>query len=220
VSRIGWLVLGLAAVILLALGVWLYRGLTSDEPPAIIGQIDTLPDTVITRERPKPPKTFSQKITKHRVPARVTISRGTPDTSLVRRFAAAVALADSLRRSNDSLREAGQPPLPLPSILPSAWGQYDGDRFTIWMSRSDGAVMRATAKLHPRWSFVAGVDKASEKVPIFTEERAWVRTIRQVKKCAPPAGLVAGVGALVNPQDRALGAAIGGIATLIGCLAG
>jgi hypothetical protein len=225
-SRTGILISGALAVILLVIAVFVFRGCPAKPVPIVIP--DTLPDSTLIQERPTAPHTVIQKITKHQVAPKVTVSRGTPDTSLVRRFAAAVAQADSLRRSyqrlKDSLAQAGEPippPPALPSILPSVGGTYTADgTFTLWMSKSDGAILRATAKLRPNFAFVAGVDHATELQPAFYEDRAWLRTIRQVKKCAPPTGGGALVGALVNPRDRLLGAAVGGLGVLVGCLAG
>jgi hypothetical protein len=225
VNRFWLLLLGLAAIALL--GYLALQRACRDDPVPIVTP-DTLPDQVLEEQRPKPPTTLPQKIVKHGVKPRVTTSQGKPDTLLVRRFAAAVALADSLRRSytslRDSLEAAGEPAPPppaLPSILPAAWGQYrDNGEFTLWMSRSDGAILRATAKLRPNFSFVAGVDQTTTHQPAFYEDRAWVRTLRQLKKCGPPAGVVAGVGAITNADDRLLGAVIAGGATLVGCLVG
>lgn len=209
---------GLGFVLLVSLALF---GLRSCPPqnPANSVTPDTIPDEQVVRERPKPPTSIPQRIAKGSVTPQVVVSRGTPDTLLVRRFAAMVRLADSLRRSNDSLRQIGGRPVPLPSVLPAVWGEYRSDNFRVWFSRSDGSVLRATAKLKPNWSFRSGMDSVSEKMPQFYQDRAWLRTLRQVKKCAPATGVMAGVGALVG-QDRLLTAAVTGGATLVGCLVG
>jgi hypothetical protein len=45
-------------------------------------------------------------------------------------------------------------------------------------------------------------------------------TVAKVARCTLAAGAVAGMGAVVSRDDRALGAALGGTATVVGCLAG
>jgi hypothetical protein len=231
-SRTGILISGALAVILLVIAVFVFRGCPAKPVPIVIP--DTLPDSTLIQERPTAPHTVIQKITKHQVAPKVTVSRGTPDTSLVRRFAAAVAQADSLRRSyqrlKDSLAQAGEPippPPALPSILPSVGGTYTADgTFTLWMSKSDGAIMRTTAKLRPNFAFVAGVDHATEKQPAFYEDRWWLRTGRKVVHCGPVTGVMAVGGYALAPKDehgsrnRWSSAAIAGVLTVVGCLAG
>lgn len=219
-TAIPWLLL---CAIVFGVAAWFVFGGSCRQPDPVINiQPDTIPDEVIVKERPKPPKSIPQKITTQRVKPKKAVSRGTPDTLHIRHFAAVAVLTDSIRRLNDSLQKLGEPPIPLPpSILPPAWGQYREDgRFSLWMSRSDGSVMRTTARLKPNWSFVAGIDPASRREVQFYQDRAWLRTLRQIKKCAPVTGVMTGVGALFSREDRLLAAAIAGGTTLIGCLVG
>lgn len=217
---------------LLALGsVLLLRSGCRKDEPQTTGPPTVLPDTVIVKERPKPPTTFGQKIVRHRVPSTISTSAGTPDTGRSGWYADAAHEADSLRHLADSLRHevtrgdstagAQLARLSRPKrLLPPVAGRYDDKKLTLWLTRSDGSLMVASARLKPRFNFYAGQNAQTDTLPLFDEDRAWIRTLRQVRKCAPPAGVVAGLGALVNLRDRPLGAIIGGGATLIGCLIG
>ncbi len=179
--------------------------------PEIIGKVDTVPDTVIVRSRPRIVVKWRDRIVTKTVPVRVAVSEGTPDTMYALRYALQALAADSARRA----RIEGHTP-----ILPPASGTYDGKRLTLWLTRSDGSLMKATANLKPKFSFFAGYDKGSDTLPIFQTDRWFIRLGKQTVKCAPPAAVMAGVGALVHNEDAWLGAAIMGGATLVGCLIG
>lgn len=223
----------LVGAVLLGVGAGLVlRDCRPDQPPSAEGPVDTLPDTAVVAHRPKPGKpNLTTRILSHRVAPRVAVSAGIPDTSLVRRFAQAVNEAESLRVVADSLKQRiaqgdqtaviafNHQPKPK-RVLPPVAGKYSGKELTLWLSRSDGSLMRATARLRPRWEFYTGMDAGSDTLPIFTADRWYVRLVRQTVHCAPPAGVMAGVGALVHAENRLLGAAIVGGATLLGCLSG
>lgn len=217
----GLIVLALVA----GLGFLLYLGLRHQKDgPVIVGKIDTVPDTVLVASRPKIVTRWRERIVIKTVPAQVTLSEGVPDTAWAMRYARAAIRSDSLRRASsaqsDSARlarihsdsAARQP------ILPPASGTYDGSTLRLYLTRSDGSLMRATAKLKPRFAFFAGTDGGSDTLPRFQSDRWFVRLGRQSVKCAPPVGVMAGLGALVHTEDRLLGAAVTGGATLVGCL--
>lgn len=185
--------------------------------PLIEGRVDTVADTILVQSRPQILTKWRDRIVTKQVPVRVVVSQGYPDTAFAMRYARAALASDSARRA----RASGDSVARLPqAILPTVSGRYSGSTLDLWLTRSDGSLLRATAKLKPRFAFFSGADKGSDTLPIFQSDRAWVRTLRQAGKCAPAAGVVAGVGALVNPQDRALAAIIGGASTLLGCLIG
>ena len=179
--------------------------------------MDTVADTILVASRPKIVTRWRDRIIVKTVPGRVTMSAGVPDTAWAMRYARAAIRADSIRRSTglrDSLARAHDP------ILPPASGRYDGSTLTLWLTRSDGSLMRATAKLKPRWEFFAGTDGGTDTLPLFRSDRWFVRLAREAVHCAPPTGVMAGLGALVYSEDRVLGSLVAGGATLVGCLAG
>ena len=209
-----------AVALLVALGliVLVLRGCGAEpDGPLIEGRVDTVPDTIMVASRPKIVTRWRDRIIVKTVPSRVTVSQGYPDTVWAMRYAQAAIRADSLRRMRergDSVSRGHAP------ILPPASGRYDGSTLTLWLTRSDGSLMRATAKLKPRWEFFAGTDGGTDTLPLFRSDRWFVRLVRETVKCAPPTGVMAGLGALVHTEDRVLGAVVAGGATLVGCLAG
>ena len=185
-----------------------------ESPPA-----DTLSDSAIQRELPdtQPPGGLGRIA---RVPVRVrrSVSRGTPDTALANRYARAVDRGNRFKRERDSLlalvttradsdsvsRET--PPEP-PAILPPVAGRYDGKRLDLYLTLSSGRMMRATARVRPRFEFTAGRGGSTDTLPLIVQDRWWVRTSREVIDCAPLAALAALAGAVL---DGGRGAAIGG----------
>lgn len=221
-SLVGCAGYGLVLVIVGGLILLIMRSCATPPPsgPALVR-----PDTVVLAGRPVPgPVKWHTKFVERPVPASSTVTAGTPDTALARKYARAVAAADAYRDTLRAMRARGDtapPPLPPPAVLPTVAGEYGhtkGDSLILWATRSDGSVMRAAARLRPRFKFTMGMDDAP--VPRFTEDRAWVRTWRQTKHCALPSLVMAVVGAVAAPDQRGTGAAVAGGATLVGCLAG
>lgn len=181
------------------------------------------PDSVVVKERPSTGKpSLGQRLTTHPVaPARI-VSAGVPDTARVRAFARKVFEAESLRAELRRLRAEGKDTSAVSqpdAILPPTAGKYDGQRLDLWLSRSDGSVMQATARLRPRFEWTTGAGGLSDSVPQFREDRAWLRALREIEHCALPTGVLAAGGAALNSKDRVLGAAIGAGAGLLGCMA-
>ena len=223
--RPGLVLAGIVAVVVLCLVVLVRAGCRKDEGPVITGT-DTLPDSTLVKERPKPPATFGQKIVRHRVPSRITVSRGTPDTVRAMLWADAAHEADSLRRLVDSLRrgdstdQARASRVPPPKkLLPPVAGRYQGNKLTLWLTRSDGSLLRATAKLRPNFEFYSGQSRETDTFPDFSEDRFWVRALRETAGCLPRAGLVGGAGALVSGEEWKRNGLIAAGAALVGCLA-
>ena len=211
-----WPTLGL--LLLTGIVVGLTRGCGSGRTrPLVEGPVRVIADTVLIASRPQVVTRWRDRIIVKTVPARVAVSEGVPDTAWAMRYARSAIRADSIRRAQargDSIAR-----LPGP-ILPPATGHYDGSELTLWLTRSDGSLMRATARLKPRFSFYAGTDAGSDTLPIFQSDRWFVRLARQTVKCAPSVGVIAVLGALVHPNDRVLGAVGIGSAALVGCLSG
>jgi hypothetical protein len=221
--RARWELVALAVSLVLVAGLIL-RACTERAPvhPPIVLR----PDSVVLRQRPTPkPPSGLGRIARHRVPVTRRETAGTPDTANAGRYARRVFEAESLRavirrlRAHDSTgaadRVAATAP---PAMLPPVAGTYDGHRLDLWLTRSNGAVMLATVKLRPRWSFVAGAAGLSDTVPLVTEDRWWLRTARHAVHCAPAAAVLALAGALLDSDSPARGAALGGGGGLAACL--
>ncbi len=212
-----WLALGLVGLALVAI---VARGCA----PGTATGPTVVTDTVVLAGRPiTGPVRWRDRIVRVRVKGETRVTEAAPDTAVARKYAQAVQAAEAYRDSLKAMKARGDtstPPKAPRAILPPITGTYDGDSLRLWAARSDGQVMRAAARLRPHFSFAMGYDVESERAPVFMEDRAWLRTVRQAKKCAAPTGVMAGVGALVHQQDRVEGAVIAGLATLVGCLAG
>ncbi len=207
----------------LVLTIWLVaRGCArSEDVPRETPAVVAVPDRVAVRDRPRPaPPKFIERIVTRPVVVVREVSVGTPDTLRARAYARKVFEAESLRAVIRRLRAAGDDStvvaMPAP-ILPPVSGRYDGRRLTLWLTQSNGAVMRATARVKPRWSFVAGHGGLSDTLPLVRGDRWWVRQVREVPGCLPATALGAGGGALVA-DDALAGAAFGGLALLVACL--
>jgi hypothetical protein len=222
--------LGVALVVLVAVAVliaYIARGCFAGPT---VGPV-THSDSVLVDRPVQGPTKWRTRLVEHTVPAVTGTTTSAPDSLYVRRFVDAARRAaaykdtvERLRRSGtatDSAKADSVPPPPRP-VLPTVSGRYGytkGDSLVVWATMSDGNVMRAAAKLRPRYTFQMGDDSTAYE-PRFTEDRAWVRTARQVKHCAPVTGVGAGTGALVHSDDRLLGAVVVGLSTLVGCLVG
>ncbi len=211
----------------LVLAIWLVaRGCAGGpDVPRETPPVAVVPDRVAVRDRPTtaPPKVLERIVSRPVVVVR-QVSVGTPDTLRARAYARKVFEAESLRVVIRRLRDAGQMAradsvlreTPAP-ILPPVSGRYDGHRLTLWLTQSNGAVMRATARVKPRWSFVAGAGGLSDTLPLVRGDRWWVRQVRELPGCLPATALGAGGGALVA-EDALQGAIVGGVALLVACL--
>lgn len=188
-------------------------------------------DSVVVDRPVLGPTKWRTRLVEHPVVAATGTTTSAPDTLYVRRFVDAARRAAAYKDTVERLRrrataadsaKADSVPSPPRPVLPTVSGRYGytkGDSLVLWATMSDGNVMRAAAKLRPRYTFAMG-DDSTVYEPRFTEDRAWVRTARQVKHCAPVTGVGAGTGALVHSNDRLLGALVVGLSTLVGCLVG
>lgn len=199
-----------------------------DDTPATEGPIQVVPDKVLERERPKP-LTPVAKVFRRRIPAKVTVTEGRPDTTRIRRFANLVRERDSLQAVLDSLKKrkaagdtTAKPELvrmPRP-ILPPSWGRYDGRHFSWTITQSDGNLKKASVRVRPHFEFYSGIDAGSDTVPVIQGDRWLLAMARRVPGCGLRSAPMAGLGALVDRDDRVRGAIIAGTSALIGCLAG
>lgn len=220
----GLVLIGLVLLLARVIPDWFGRG---PDRPELETQPDTVPDSAVVAARPRPPRGLG-RLTQHTVKPRAQVSRGTPDTVSVQNWLRAVRLADSLRRENARLRERiargdstltqGDTIRQLPQTLAPGWGVYDGKKLRLGLTRSDGSVMIATAKLRPKFTWQAGLDSLTDSVPLFVEDRWWLRTGREALQCVPRAAPMAGAGALADRQDRFRGALIGAGAAWLGCM--
>jgi len=222
--------------------VWLILRsiLGEDRPtPPISAVPDTVADEVLVEAKPDPGRAggIGRRLTTHAVGAeRQRVSRGTPDTALVRRYAQAVAdsrrwkaerdsMVRAARAAGDSARADSLERAPSTDStgnrLPPVAGKYDGKRLALTLSRADGSILEATAKLAPHWEFSAGQGGASDTLVLWREDRWWARQARELGGCAWRAGApVAGLAAAVSDaEDRARNAVIGGLVALGACLA-
>jgi hypothetical protein len=222
---IGWAV-GLVA---LAVAVWLIvtlvRGiLDPDPPPPFGGPADTLPDAEVLDDRPSsaPPGIVERIVTVY-VPVDRVVTVTLPDTALAERYA---TLARDYRRwriqrEQDSLagRALDTTPPP-PSILPPVTLRYDGRRLRLHLTETSGRVMRATARVRPRFAVLVGQGGVSDTLPLVRQDRWFVREAREGAGCvwrAAAPGAVAG--AVVSGDDRLGGAAIGAGLAFLACMA-
>lgn len=217
----------LLLLVLVGLAVWLAvcflnrspRGPELEDPP------ETVADTIVEAQVPRPPKGLG-KLTRHPVKIRAQVSAGQPDSAAVRRWLRAVKLVDSLRRSNDSLRQraaagdttAGGKIQPLPQVLAPGWGKYDGKRLTLGLTRSDGSVMVATAKVRPHFDWKTGLDDLTDSLPFIHEDRWWLRQARELGGCAWRSAPFAAGGAVVDEENPLRGAAIGAGVAVAACM--
>lgn len=198
------------------------------QPPPVSPPADTLPDAEVKRGRPDTAAPSGlTRIVRVRVPVGREVSRGTPDSALATRYAELARKfaryrieqeQDSLARLRGEVSDTTPPPAPPPSILPPVTGRYDGSRLTLHLTESSGRIMRATARVKPRFSFVAGHGGVSDTLPLVDSDRWFVRVARETVRCSPKVGANAGLGALLNTDDRVLGAVLAGGGTLLGCL--
>ena len=209
-------VVGIVAVAAVV-GAGLYFGCRRPEPPGLDGPVRVLPDSVVVKTRPVPVTKWRDRIVIQRVPVQVVVTESVPDTAWAMRYARAAIKADSVRRARAAGDTLAREPRP---VLPTVAGRYDGKRFRLWLTRSDGSLLMATQRVRPRWQFFSGFDGGTDTLPIFEQDRVWIWALRQAGKCALPSAAMAGVGALVNQQDRALGALVAGSASLVGCVVG
>lgn len=149
------------------------------------------------------------------VPVAVTVTREVPDSGLVERYAKlALRFAEYRHRMEQRTpADTTPPPIAPPEILPPVAMSYTGKQLTMWLTPSSGRAARYTALVQPHWSMVAGRGGASDSRPIVVQDRAWVRTGREVKGCLVPAAVFTLVGALVVPKAPvagAIGGAVGG----------
>lgn len=206
-----WVILGLAV---LAIGLLLSHascwGRRPTEPR--VSRVDTVPDKVILQQKPDTAPSLPQRIVKRRVPTHIAVSQGTPDTALARKYADAVMAASRWRDSVAKLTAARQEshdttPLVLPpkprAVLVPAWANYDGSTLTYGLTRSDGSVLVATARVKPRWELYSGQDRFSDSIPIIRADRWFVRYARRAPKCLVKGTVLGGLTALfVGNSDR------------------
>jgi hypothetical protein len=193
----------------------LEHGCRKQDGPLIVGRVDTVPDTVLVASRPIIKTRFVDRIIIKTVPAKVTVSEGVPDTALALRYARRALAADSIRRAKQRGDSVARQPGP---ILPPVAGTYDGKHLSLWLTRSDGSLMRATAKLKPRAWFWSGYDAGSDSLPIFRSDRWYTRWARRTPRCGLRSAPVAGLGALADKENRVRGALISGVAALLSCV--
>jgi hypothetical protein len=187
---------------------------------------------------PADPGGIIRRATTRVVPTeRQRLSSGTPDTALVRRYAEAVTRSARWKRERDSLIRAARAEgdtaradsiAQAPSTdstgnrLPPVAGRYDGKRLVLTLSRADGRILEATAKLAPRWEFAAGQGGASDTVVQWRDDRWWYRQVREAGDCLPESVLLGGgAGALAaggNAKRRLTWAAFGTVAAELVCL--
>lgn len=231
----------LAGVVLLGVVLVVLRLSCGDKQgnPETDGPVRVEPDSVILRDRPTTARPLKRRLTTYRAKPTIAESEGRPDTAIARKYAAAVARADSLadslarvtqrRAAGDTSAHPELVPSP-PRILPPAQGHLERGKIMVWGTRSDGSVGRATARLgpfHPRVDFVMGMDEKSDSIPVIDVDRWFVALGRQGLRCLPRAVVVGGGGgALVAPvnqqgrRDRLEAALLGSGLVLVGCLLG
>lgn len=190
-------------------------------PPVPVGRVDTVPDTVFAPPETLPPTVLERIV---RVPVVVdrSYSRGTPDTAAARRYARAVFRAESLEAVLRRVRASGGDTAAVErprGVLPPVWGGYDGKALTLNLVQSTGRMMRATARVRPPWTFVAGRGGVTDTVPLVVGASGVAAALREVAGCSKPAAVMALAGALLVKDNRTAGAAGGAAGGLLSCLA-
>lgn len=227
--------LALVAVAALVVAVFVVRACGAPSPPvATRGPVAVLPDTEVRRDRPTTSRTLGERLTTKRAHPAVALSAGAADSSIAERYARLANLAAHLRRERDSLaalRAGGDTaahPERVPvaaAVLPPAQFRVRGRSLTVWGVRSDGVDARAMARLgyfHPHVDVTLGMGRASDSLPVIDVDRWYTALARQSWKCAPPALVAGGIGALAasgGDAPRGRGALAGGL-VLLGCLVG
>jgi hypothetical protein len=231
--RAGWEKAGgilggiIALMVVVAIGYVIARLACGPTSPATDGPVTTVPDTAITADRPKPAMKLPERIFRRRVPPKVQVTAGRPDSTRIRAFAAKVRENDSLRAeiralqarqaAGDTAADPSSVRLPTP-VLPPTWGSYDGRTLRWSITRSDGSIMRATARVRPRFDFMAGLTAGTDTIPEVREDRWLTAAAKAVPRCAAKALPFAGGGAIADREDRLRGAVVAGTAALLGCV--
>lgn len=217
------LLIGLLVWAIPHIGDWLTKPQVT--VPGVVGKVDTIPDTTAMQQRPETTTTRLQRIVKRTVKGHVSLSQGTPDTALARKFADAVSEAARWRDSVAKLNAKGDTTTPRPPkpkvILPTTWGHVRDGRLQLGLTRSDGSVLNETVKAAGHIEWYTGYDRGSDTLPVIRADRWFVRAARQTVKCAPRAALLGGgAGAATDTEKPLRGAIRGAVFTLAGCLIG
>jgi hypothetical protein len=219
-SRLPWLiVLGLTLLLIIIL---VHGWLGHPEIPVVSPPPDTVSNTQATAHRPseKPPSLAGRIKTKSVGVAR-EVSSGTPDTAYARHYARKVFEAESLRAVLARIRREGGDTNTVAvavGVLPPVAGRYDGKHLRLWLTESNGRVLKATARLRPHFEFRAGLGGLSDTVPVMREDRWWLRQARETLGCLPAASAVALAGALLDRTHTVRTASVGGVLALAACL--
>ena len=224
--RAHWVTVAVAGLALL-LALVLVRTCFGPPPVPLLPPVTVKPDSVLIHDRPTvtPPTGIGKLARAPVVVLHRTVSAGTPDTAAARRYARLVFQAESLRavvrrlQAHDSASVADTLSHPT-AMLPPARGAYDGHRLDLYLTRSDGSIMEASAEVRPHWTFAAGGGAGTDTVPLIVGDRAWVRFARQSGKCALPTAVGAGLGAGFHEADRVAGGIVAGLVTYGACLIG
>lgn len=181
------------------------------KPTPKLEPVVVLPDSALQQSRPRPPKTFVQKLERTKVkPQQVATSQGKPDTAAVRRYCEPIVVrsAPQTQEVRDTVVQTAvqQSPAP-PPLLPPFAGRFHGKRLELHATRSDGSLFRGTYRVHQpvEWGVTDGQ-------PWVTQPRLWVRVGQGAKQCVKqsPIGALVGlaVGALIKkPAVGAIGGA-------------
>jgi hypothetical protein len=218
----GWALVLVALAALIALV--LFVGPCRERPRTPEVAPDTLSEGAATHGRPSPagPSGLIPGATRETVTVIRQVTRTLPDTALVTRYvdlarayarwrieAAESAKVRAARRDTVSRETAPAPA----EVLPPMALSYSGSVLTMWLTPSSGRVAKFTAHAQPHWSAVAGRGGASDQRPVVVEDRAWVRTTREIGGCALPAllsGAAAGALGAVAADEPGQGAVLGG----------